>query len=434
MNTRISAKTRRHIQSYFPLILLLLPLLAACGQSSTSIFEQSPASSDGESAYQSPDPQNLSQLHPLWTYTFDPDSPYKMVMADGITYTAVSDHSYVLIAIKGGKQLWRYQTPAENDYIASMLIGIGNVYIVTRNADTSSSDDTISAFNAYTGRERWHYNSHDDISQLIYAQGLLYFSTQHEVYALDAHTGKLQWSYQFSDGSNYSPFHPFLAAVAGSLYISLATSPYQTGTNLIALDGRKGKVRWQHSEQGDTESSLVVENGIIYRHVHLWSQTYQLSAFNAQTGQTMWKTSVSASCMDGTVDMQVVGHLLYLCEVGQILAFALNTGHIVWNAILEGRVSVGPVVGNGVVYVGTEMQVRERHLFSLFPSLQTREWLYALDAQSGKIIRTLQDSDSSFKTEAMAVDNNHLYVLGSRGFVGSDESARGKPQLYALGI
>ena len=131
--------------------------------------------------------------------------------------------------------------------------------------------------------------------------------------------------------------------------------------------------------------------------------------------------------------MKVVGRLLYLCEMEQIQAFALSTGHIVWNSKLEGRVSVGPVVGNGVVYVGTEIQVVGRHMFS-FSSSNSREWLYALDAQSGKLLRTLQDSDSSFKTEAMAVDNNHLYVLGSRSFVGSDDAARGKPQLYALGI
>jgi outer membrane protein assembly factor BamB len=430
MNTRIPAKVFRYIQSYLPLILLLLPLLSACGSSSTSIFEQSPVSSDGNGTNQSPDSQNLSQLHPLWTYTFDPARPYKMIMADGITYTAAFDHTYTLIAIKRGKQLWRYQTATGNDYISSMQIGIGNVYIVTRKIDSAPSNDTISAFNAYTGRERWHYSPHDEVSQLIYAQGLLYFSTPHEVYTLDAHTGKLQWRYQLGDGSNYSLFRPFLAATRANLYISLATSPYQAGTNLIALDGRTGKVQWQHSVKGDMESSIVVANGVIYRCVYLGSQANRLSAFNAQTGQTMWETTVSASCADEKVDMKVVGRLLYLCEVGEILAFALNTGHIVWNAKLEGSISIGPVIGSGVVYVGTEIRAVERFL----SSSQTREWLYALDAQSGKIIRTLQDADSSFKTESLAMDNNHLYVLGSREFIGSDEAARGKPQLYALGI
>jgi outer membrane protein assembly factor BamB len=405
----------------------LLLLLSTCSPSSNAIIERLFST------------RSLFLRHPLWTYTFDSEYPYKMTVANGIAYTTVSTDTastgsrYSLVAVQNGKRLWRYQTPDQNQFISGIQVDGGVVYLAVRTS-VSASADAISAINARTGQELWHSESKYDIQQLIYAHPLLYFSTQREVHALDAQTGKLQWSYQFSDGSRFSPFSPALAVEAESLYISLATSPYQAGNDLIALNGRTGRVQWEQAEIGGVSStSLVVDSGVIYRRVHSWSQADRVSAFNAKTGKALWETSVSSPGSEDADDMKVAHNLLYLYGAGHIQAYAVSTGHLIWSTELEGKtLSLGPIVGNGVVYVGTETPATAWVPF-FDPSFRTREWLYALNAQSGKLVRILQDGDTSFKPVGLVVDNQHLYLCESWA-VGSDGAAYGKQGLYVLGI
>lgn len=424
--------------------LILLLLLATIGirawvsvnnsiASSRSIFDQSP---DDSSASQPLSAQNLSRLHLLWSYTFAPDAPGRVVVVNGIVYVAAWSKPDYVLAIQNGKQLWRYQTPDPAQNLTDFQAGGDAVYLAMTTSTAPYTDNTIYALSARTGQELWRYHSATFLSHLIYSHSLLYFSTLREIYALDARTGKLQWNYQFTDGSPYSPFlfsdPSSLVAATGNLYLALWTRPYRAGTALLALDGRTGKVQWQLQEVGAKTFSLLVKNGVLYRR----SDIQNVSAFDANTGKTLWRIALNLPPSSSRYGMDADQNLLYLDEEGRLQAFDVNTGHLVWSSQqLEGRgFFIGPIVGNGVVYVGTEIPYTAYGHPFFGPPIRAPHWLYTFDAQSGKLIRMLQDNDSSFEPKVLALDNEHLYVSGSRSFLGADDTAEGMPELYALGV
>lgn len=395
--------------------------------------------------------QNLSHLHPLWVSTFAPDIPYDMTVANGIVYliaTGASGNGLVVVAVQDGRRLWRYQMPDLTRYLSTFQVGGDAVYVAMATRIAPYTENAIFAVNAHTGQELWQYHSTTSIDHLASENALLYFSTANEVHALDVKTGKLQWSYQFSNGSPYSPVEPFLVATSGNLYLALWTSPYRAGTSLLALDGRTGNVQWQLQEMGVRSSALprassfLVENGVIYRRVNYsvpvpdakagedqWHVTYQVSAVNATTGKELWQSTESSSHLSG-YDMHVAQNLLYTYGLKYIQARDLSTGQLVWSSgQLKGSdISIEPIVSNGVVYVATEERLAP------WSPQHPRYWIYAFDAQSGKLVRMLEDGDSSFRPGTVKADNEHLYVLADRLLPDSDNPSGGKPELDALGV
>ncbi|HEV7129811.1 MAG TPA: hypothetical protein VGN32_20430, partial [Ktedonobacterales bacterium] len=96
-------------------------------------------------------------------------------------------------------------------------------------------------------------------------------------------------------------------------------------------------------------------------------------------------------------------------------------------------VSWGPIVSNGAIYVATVTSVTP-YGHALFTPIKAPHWMFIFDASSGSIVRMPQTNDATYEPEFFAVDETHLYVLGSRSFIGADESAKGEPELYALGV
>lgn len=458
MNTWFRLERYRQTRWFF-LGLVFLLVLAVIGFQVWVSASRSPTSSENvftQTAERSGTNQplsarNLSHLHPLWVSTFAPDIPYDMTVANGIVYliaAGASGNGLVVVAVRDGRRLWRYQMPDLTRNLSTWKVGGDAVYLAMATRIAPYTDNAIYAVNAHTGQELWQYRSETSIDHLASDNALLYFSTANEVHALDARTGKLQWSYQFSDGSPYSPVEPSLVAASGNLYLALWTSPYRAGTSLLALDGRTGNVQWQLQEVGVRSSSLpgassfLVENGVIYRPVNYsvpvpnakvgedqWHVTYQISAVNATTGKELWQSTESSSDSMG-YNMHVARNLLYINGQNRIQARDLSTGHLVWSSgQLEGSdISIEPVVSNGVVYVATEERLAP------WSRQYPRYWIYAFDAQSGKLVRMLEDADSSFRPGTVKADNEYLYVLGDRLLPGSDNPSGGKPELDALGV
>ncbi|HEV7129612.1 MAG TPA: PQQ-binding-like beta-propeller repeat protein [Ktedonobacterales bacterium] len=449
------------------------------GAPSGSIFDQAPSGGVSPGTSQPLTARNLAHLQPLWAHTFAPDAPSRMAVANGMVYLTVTGAARNFVAaIQNGRQVWRAQTADPPQYIRAIQVDGAAVVLVTDtaiyalNANTGqalwqyraaepihlgvadgdlvyaagllyfSTDEQIYALETSTGQLAWQYRAAARIhlgiadGDLVYADGLLYYSTDEQVYALEVSTGQLAWSYRFSADSQsaYSPIAPVLVVGAGRVYLSLSTSPYVVEAAVTALDGRTGMVRWQVREEGAstiTQPVLIVgDNGLLYRRVR-----DGVTALDATTGHVSWHIAVSAAGSYDSASMAADQQRLYLNVGGHIEAFDVSTGHLVWSsAALDGsRVMLGPMVSNGAIYVATATPVAP-YGHALFTPIRAPHWMYAFDASSGSIVRMPQENDATYEPEFLAVDETHLYVLGSRSFIGADESAKGEPELYALGV
>ncbi len=389
--------------------------------------------------------ENLAHLHLLWSYTFAPDLAYDMTVANGVVYM---EGLHDLVAIQNGKRVWRSQMPDHTQTLYSFQVSGNVVYLAINTMVAPYKENAIVALNAATGQELWQYRSMASLIQLASDQASLYFSTDQEVGALDRQTGTLQWQYRFSDGSPYASYEPALIAASGQLYLALDTSPYRAGTALMAFDGRTGNVQWQVQERGVSISSLpqassfAVENGVIYRHVHVhvfvpnatsgedqWRDIVTLVAVDATTGKERWQISLNPSEADEW-GVQVSQNLLYLFGQTIIQARDPSDGHLVWNSgPLKGNgIFLNPTISNGGIYIATMERLPP------WSPQHPRYWIYAFDAHSGKLVRMLEDGDDSFQPGSVKTDQEHLYVVGSQLRSGSEFLPVPKPELDVLGV
>lgn len=429
---------------------IMLVVLVICGVGARFLvvrFAPGPSSSIfslpvGAATNQPLTAANLAHLHPIWDYARLPDGLSRMVVSNGTVYLAAVDASRPYVAaIRGGAQLWRSQAPPPATYPVALRAGGDTVFLATTNP--SSSWD-IYAISATTGQMRWHYQSERRLqfnnadNDLVYRDGLLYLSSDEQVIALDAATGKPRWTYRYSDdpSSAYAPFAPVLVPGGGTLYLFLTTSPYVAGAAVTALDARQGAVRWRLQETNASTLAnpppVAADDGTAYRLVG-----QRVSALAGSTGAALWTVPVSVPGQPRPTGMTLDAWHLVVTGSGWIKAFDRETGQLAWsNERLAGsRVLTGPLASSGVVYVAT-LTPFTGYGYPLFfaPPPRSPHWLYAFDAATGHIVRMLQDSDSAFETTIIRADDEHLYVGGSRSFAAADESTRGGPLLYALGV
>lgn len=452
MNTRFRLVRSRPAR-WFTLILGLLLLLAVIGYQIWTLVSHQPTSPGNvfhqaaakPGTHQPISVQNLSHLHLLWSYTFAPDLAYTMTVANGVVYMEGLDD---LVAIQNGKRLWRSHMPDHTQTLSSFQASGNVVYLATNATIAPYTENAIYALNAHTGQELWQHHSTTSIDSLTSDRTMLYFSTAHEVEALANTTGKLQWSHQLSHDLLDGPSRPSLIATLGNLYLALQTSPYKAEPSLIALDDRTGNVKWQMQEIGVSASSpaqafpFVVANGVIYRRVPFsvfvpnakagedhWRNTAEVSAVDATTGKELWQVPLNPSDSYGW-SMQVFQNLLYLPGQNDIQARDLSDGHLVWsNGQLQGNeIPLEPTVSNGVLYVTTEERLPP------WSSQHPSYWVYAFNAQSGKLVRMLEDGDSSFQPGSVKSDNEHVYVVGEQLRSGSGYLPVPKPELDVLGV
>jgi len=434
MNTRLRLVRSRPAR-WFALMLGVFLLLAVIGYQIWTLVSHQPPSPGNVFHQTAARPgtnqpisvENLSHLHLLWSYTFAPDLAYDMTVANGVVYM---EGLHDLVAIQNGKRVWRSQLPDHTQTLSSFQVSGNVVYLATNAQIAPDRGNAIYALNAHTGQELWQHHATTSIDSLTSDQTMLYFSTAHEVDALANNTGKLQWSHQLSHDPLDGPSRPSLIATVGNLYLALQTSPYQAEPSLIALDDRTGNVRWQMQEVGVSASSpaqvspFVVENGVIYRR-----NTAEISAVDATTGNELWQVPLNPSDAYGW-GLQVSQNLLYLPGQNDIQARDLSDGHLVWNSgPLKGNgIFLEPTVSNSVVYVATDERLPP------WSPHHPRYWVYALNVQSGKLVRMLEDGDSSFQPGSVKADNEHVYVVGEQLRSGSDYLPVPEPELDVLGV
>ncbi len=150
----------------------------------------------------------------------------------------------------------------------------------------SSLDHRISALDAATGKEKWHFFTDGPVRYApTIADGRVYAgSDDGYVYCLNAGHGKLLWKYRAGPGPerllgngsmiSFWPIRTNVLVDTGIVYFGAGVFPYE-GIYICALDARDGSIVWKNDTIGDQEHELafggispqgylVASDGILY--------------------------------------------------------------------------------------------------------------------------------------------------------------------------
>ncbi len=320
--------------------------------------------------------------------------------------TGTGDTELEALDANTGSHLWNDTLPAvfalgRTGQFENVLgnISLGPAFVYYNNAlYIQTSNDTIYAIQASTGRTNWTYRTHDNPAQqlsptLLYTisldveDGVLDFSSTNSIFHfLDANTGREMLSLPAKDASSYpvidgqmiyilssssratspiSAFHvpdgrllwtrqfPEGTAVQiemnGMIYLSLATDP-----TLIALSGSNGQQLWTYHFSDDQPASRMffAENGFGY----LLQQDATLVKISTSDGQALWSTQIA------TLQSQNFLPLGFIMDQGNLVLYTQNSlnssiipmyilrasdGQLLWSS-LETITSAIPF--NGTIY------------------------------------------------------------------------------------
>ncbi|WP_146022123.1 PQQ-binding-like beta-propeller repeat protein [Streptomyces sp. CB02959] len=224
------------------------------------------------------------------------------------------------------------------------------------------------------------------------ADGALYVSTEETIVALDARTGRKRWKGPSDFSREYRYRNPLVAA-DGAVY---ASGQIGTTYGLCALDA-DGRKKWFCSF-ADSDHRPVVTDGIVYiaayGHVH---------AVHADNGRKLWshplgdKGSSGLAVADGTVYVSG-GKALYALDAAsgaRKWAFPLDYG---------ARLDQPPVVSGGLVYVLDDVT----NLHALHAAEGTGKWWLKFNGQS-----LCAAGDMLYVTGGDVAENGIVHALDS---------------------
>ena len=204
-------------------------------------------------------------------------------------------YNYGQISVK-----WTFQDQwPQNDDIGMML---GSPIVVGNTIYQTSADDHLYAINKNTGLQIWNFTatgiSYSFLYGATYVNGKLYLGTyDSNFYCVNATTGSVIWQKMWN-GTWCGP-----AAAYGKLYIGSGIGGIWQNNTLFALDQNTGATVWNYSYAPWGPSKLVpsfglfaygapsVADGMVFQIAEGWGGPCYLFAFNATTGQLIWKSN-----------------------------------------------------------------------------------------------------------------------------------------------
>jgi len=287
------------------------------------------------------------------TNTFQSPMMYRADAARTGNYNNVSGG-----IVPKGQLKWKYELDSYEP--GPPIVGQDAVYLITPLNGTF-------AINATTGVLIWNNRDIGSSTSAPAVAGGSVFIPPWDLYSIDAETGSVRWR---SKGGN--SFHSSPAFAYGSVYIGNGDK------NLYAFNPETGQVRWNCTTIGSVNTVAVADGRVYATSIH--------------------KNITVAKGMDRSKDIIKTDSRVYALNVKD------GTQKWVFTP-LEMLSYCGPVVADGIVYIGTDFN---------------NNILYALDAQTGAILWN-QTINISLSSPAIAEDtlyigseDNHLYALDAK--------------------
>jgi outer membrane protein assembly factor BamB len=253
-----------------------------------------------------------------------------------------------------------------------------------------SADGRLYAVAIPTGKERWHYQTGEDLTtRPAVSRGLVFVaSLQDTLFCLDGATGAWKWHHR-GEAKAAAGFTIFGAAsaIAGPDAVYAAHSDGLAA----AIDPGAGVVRWK-KRLAPTATHLDVD-GLAFGDGRLYAAAHSGAALavDARTGDILWQASAP-----GASRVTVAAGLLVTVTTTSIQAFSISDGSTVWTAPLRGAPAGEPVVAGRWILVPT--------------GEQGLRWL---ETATGRTLRVFEPGTGV--TASPAVDGRRVYVLSNGG-------------------
>jgi outer membrane protein assembly factor BamB len=158
------------------------------------------------------------------------------------------------------------------------IVYVGIEYRVQVNQYTTYEWIDVNAFNATSGVRLWNYRdiSNDRIGRMstpVAVDGVVYFGTFQNIYALNSNDGSLLWNYTTRILS------PFTVVTGGKLFAG-------SQSELFVLNATDGHIIWNYTDNRAPKAVFIVD-GVVYT-----STSEHILALNETTGEKIWNTDI----------------------------------------------------------------------------------------------------------------------------------------------
>lgn len=174
----------------------------------------------------------------------------------------------------------------------------------------------------------------------VSANGVVFFCSGPNVYAVSATDGTLKWKFPAGD-STVGNFESTPTLDAGSLYVGADDG------QVFKLDAKTGAQTWVKKVGGAVRSSPIISGALVY----FGSADRSCYALSLDSGQTVWSFVTQGPV---TASPTLLGNQVIFASSDNIL-YGLNAkgGEQVWTVHLPSDPSpAGPIYGDGNMYVG----------------------------------------------------------------------------------
>jgi outer membrane protein assembly factor BamB len=249
-----------------------------------------------------------------------------VVMGDTL-YVGADDGNFYAVDLNTNRQKWRHTRDDQSTVMNSPAVEDGLVYY--------SANGTLYALDAEAGDVKWKVETTADyLSTLAIGDGCVYFAAADYIFAVDSKSGKEKWNAVLKERGLWSP----LVVAHGLIYFRNSEGHIRTVNN------KTGELQPKPDNDAKAGTRLAIDEDTIYFGGWQSGTTY---AIDATTRETKWKFWPGMECRAPVV----AGETVYLvCEDGKLYALDATTGKRRWTTSSKKPQLSSPVVTKDAIY------------------------------------------------------------------------------------
>ena len=295
-------------------------------------------------------PGNVGKLKPIWQIDLGaPSSSGPAVVGTRVFITA-GDGSVVALDRATGKTLWRTALGTSAGGQAPAVYG--SLVIVTGD---NSGGGFVAAFNVSSGKLVWRTAiaaPGSTATPAIYGSSV-FLASAGTVYDIAAATGKVIWKKVVTTSADGYIDGPVAVSGYGQYVIAAGLDGW-----VYNLTATKGGIHWKvKAGFGIHRGGPSIYNGIIYvpEGQEQAEGASDLVAIQVSDGNILWRTYDGG---DVHITPAAGAGRVFVGEIDDFVrAFDAKTGKLLWQSPISVECFGAPVLANGVLYLGTDMEV-----------------------------------------------------------------------------